>query len=58
MSEKVSYKKLTEVSRLKELDSFVKSIDTNELLKELELISSETNLQLMDRSYNTSKGKN
>lgn len=53
----VTYSKLSEISKIKELDSFIESVDTDNLLKELELISWETSLQLMDRSYNTSKGK-
>lgn len=39
------------------LDNIVKSVNTNSLIDELNLIMSQTQLQLMDRSINTSKGK-
>lgn len=54
---KVTYKKLSKVSHSDKLDEFIQTINTQNLLKELELISTETNLQLMDSSQNTSKGK-
>lgn len=40
------------------LENIVTSIDINALMKELELIGSHIQLQFMDRSMNTSKGKN
>lgn len=57
ISVNVTYNKLVKTSSLGELNDFIKTIDTDKLLKEIELISSKTNLQLMDRSFNTSKGK-
>ena len=54
----VTYKKLSKVSHSNSLDQFIQGINTQNLLNELELISSKTNLQLMDSSQNTSKGKN
>lgn len=54
---KVTYKKLSKISHSDKLDSFITTINVENLLKELELIASETNLQLMDSSQNTSKGK-
>lgn len=54
---KVTYQKLSKVSHSDNLDEFIKTINVQNLLKELELIASETNLQLMDSSQNTSKGK-
>jgi hypothetical protein len=54
---KVNYQKLSKASHSDKLDEFIKTINTQNLLKELELIASETNLQLMDSSQNTSKGK-
>lgn len=54
---KVTYSKLSKASHSKNLDEFIKTINTQSLLKELELIASETKLQLMDSSQNTSKGK-
>lgn len=54
---KTTYKKLCVASYSDKLDEFIKTINTQNLLKELVLISSQTNLQLMDSSHNTSKGK-
>lgn len=54
---KVTYQKLSKVCHSNKLDEFIKTINTQSLLKELELIASETKLQLMDSSQNTSKGK-
>lgn len=54
---KVTYQKLSKASHSNKLDEFIKTINTKNLLQELELIASETNLQLMDSSQNTSKGK-
>ncbi|MDY3530272.1 hypothetical protein PG593_10855 [Riemerella anatipestifer] len=57
------YKQLSRVSSQKFIkenysENFIKSINPNDLLKELDLIASKTNLQLMDSKQNTSKGKN
>lgn len=54
---KVTYEKLSKASHSHKLNEFIQTINTPDLLNELELISSETNLQLMDSSQNTSKGK-
>lgn len=54
---KVSYPKLSKISHSSIMDNFIETIDTRNLLKELEFIASETSLQLMDSSQNTSKGK-
>jgi len=55
----VTYSKLSKASHSNSnnLNDFIGTINTNDLLAELELISSKTNLQLMDSSQNTSKGK-
>ena len=54
---KVTYQKLSKASHSNKLDEFIKTINTQNLLNELELIASETKLQLMESSQNTSKGK-
>lgn len=54
---KVTYQKLSKASHSDKLDGFIKTVNTQNLLRELELIASQTNLQLMDSSQNTSKGK-
>lgn len=57
IKDKIDYKNLSEASRIEELSEFIQTISIQDLLSELKLITSETNLQLMDRSQNTSKGK-
>lgn len=57
------YSQLSRVSSQKYIKEnyskdFIKSINPEDLLKELYLIASETNLQLMDNKQNISKGKN
>lgn len=54
---KITYSKLCNASHSDKLDNYIETINTQNLLKELKLIASETNLQLMDGSQNTSKGK-
>ncbi len=56
-----TYTKLRDISHSKkheELNNFISTIDTNKLLDELNIISSKTKLELMDRTENTKKGKN
>jgi len=55
--DKVTYANLCQVSHSDILNDYIDKINTDSLLKELYIISSKTNLQLMDRSQNTSKGK-
>lgn len=55
---KISYQKLSKISHSNKLNDFIETIDTQDLMQELMLIASETSLQLMDSSQNTSKGKN
>jgi hypothetical protein len=57
ISGKISYQKLSKASHSDKLNGFLETINTENLLKELKLISSETRLQLMESSYNISKGK-
>lgn len=54
---KITYQRLSKVSHSDKLNDFIKTINTQELIEELILIASETRLQLMDSSQNTSKGK-
>lgn len=55
--DKIKLKDLISLSSSDKIDKELYSIDTNSLLKELLLISEQTDLQLMDRAYNSSKGK-
>ena len=54
----MTYKKLCNVSTLKELTDYIISIDIESLHKELEFIIQSSKLELMDRIENTKKGKN
>ncbi|MGL4908543.1 MAG: hypothetical protein ACRC3G_04350 [Bacteroidales bacterium] len=54
----VTYSKLSKASHSDKLNDFIQTVNTQNLLEELKIISDATCLQLMDSSQNTKKGKN